>query len=216
MVLLVVLSISVFADGFIIQGQYGIGGAVTDINGKDFTSNFTDYYDFSHNLGLKAGYGPFGKVPLYAVFNFSLIGYRVYDDYKHIHYNSYMAGPGVLFYPHPLVQLGFSIGPSYIFNSTVITETSELIAKDDGVGVAIDGSVAVDIGHFLRSTRAKNFGLSIGIDVFSTFSTLKYSGFTLKYSGYTLKESGYKEISTSFTLYMALAYRHPPKSLFSK
>jgi hypothetical protein len=197
-VLMVVLSTLGFADGFVIQGQFGIGGGTTKIDGTDVTSYFTGIDDLAINLGIKAGYGPFGKVPLYAVLNFSGIGHRLYDAYNYLQFNSYMVGPGVLFYPHPLVQIGLSMGPSWVSNDTDVPGYK--IYGNDGLGFAIDVSAALDIGYFWRSSSAKNFGLLVGADFFSATNKLEVSKV--------------REVSNAFTFMMALSYRHPPKSLF--
>jgi hypothetical protein len=200
MVLMVLLSNVVFADGFIIQGQFGIGGGTTEIDGTDVSSMFSGIDELAINLGIKAGYGPFGKVPLYAVLNFSGIGHRLYDSYNYLQFNSYIIGPGVLFYPHPMVQLGLSMGPSWISNDTDVY--GYVMYGNDDPGFAVDVSAALDIGYFWRSTSAKNFGLLVGFDFFSATNKLEYSGA--------------KEVSNVFTFTTALSYRHLPKSLFSK
>jgi hypothetical protein len=199
-ILMVLLSTSVFADGFIIQGQFGIGGGTTKIDDTDVSSLFSGIDALAINLGIKAGYGPFGKVPLYAVLNFSGIGHRLYDSYNYLQFNSYMVGPGVLFYPHPIVQLGLSAGPSWITNDTDVP--GYILYGNDGPGFAVDVSAFMDIGYFWRSTNAKNFGLLVGFDFFSATNKLEHSGVT--------------EVSNAFTFATALSYRHPPESLFGK
>ncbi|GHV94738.1 hypothetical protein AGMMS50293_10580 [Spirochaetia bacterium] len=199
MVLMVLLSNVVFADGFTIQGQFGLGGGATKIDDIDISSLFPGVDEVAIHFGVKAGYGPFGKIPLYVVLNLSGIGYRLYDSYNYLQFNSYMVGPGVLFYPHPIVQLGLSMGPSWISNKN---DLGIVFFGNDGPGFAIDISAVLDIGYFWRSTIAKNFGLLVGFDYFSATNTLE--------------NSGVKEVSNAFTFTTALSYRHPPRSLFGK
>jgi hypothetical protein len=105
-------------------------------NEDDINNSYFSYMGI--NLGFKAGYCPFNNLPLYFV-----IGYE--NIYGPI-------GPGVVFYPIPLVQLGLSFGLPIGFFS-------------GNFGFAWDTSFGVNLGK-------NNHGVLFGI---------KYWGLTQKY-----------------------------------
>ena len=142
-IVFILVFISIFSFSAIAQGLYLDVGLGVDYNISTIIYNENDidnsYFSYmGTNIGFKAGYGPFSNVPIYFVF--------VYENiYGPI-------GPGVIFYPIPLVQLGLSFGfPVDIFSGNM--------------GFAWDTSVAIDF-------RKNNHGVLLGI---------KYWGLTQKH-----------------------------------
>jgi hypothetical protein len=119
--LFVVLSLPLSAQGLYIDLGFGLGKGWTKLDGNDamdIVDSPNGSSDFALDLGLKGGWGPFGSIPLYAVLEFEMMGHRVQNVDNYVQFNSYMIGPGVLFYPVPLIQLGLSLGYSWTGNNT--------------------------------------------------------------------------------------------------
>jgi len=169
-VFFVCASLAVSAQGFYFDIGLGLGKAWTEINGYDFVKELEaasggKLNEIAVDFGLKAGYGPFGNIPLYAVGEVGGIGHRVYDSYNYIQFTSCIIGPGVLFYPIPLVQLGFSIGYSFVDNITDIPGT---VMYDSKGGFAWNVSAAVDLG-------GSNHACLLGVKYFAATNTLETS-----------------------------------------
>jgi hypothetical protein len=162
-------SLALSAQGFYFDIGLGFGKAWTVVNGydivKELKSDGTNINESAVDLGLKAGYGPFGNIPLYVVGELGGIGHRIYDSSNYIQFNSYIIGPGVIFYPIPLVQLGLSIGYSYVGNQTDIPYYTMYNSKN---GFAWNISAAVDLGK-------GNHGCLIGIKYFNANNKLEIS-----------------------------------------
>ena len=133
--------------GFGIYGEFGIavGGAWTSIDGIDPA----DVLDANTNLGvdvsLKGGFDISGNRSLYLVGEISGVGHRFADvlgSNYYVQYNSYLIGPGLVFYPHPGFQLSGSIGYSWTANTTDIP----YVSMYDGNGIAFNVAGAVDVG----------------------------------------------------------------------
>jgi len=118
------------------------------------------------DLSIKAGYGPFDTIPLYVVGETGGIGHRIYDRSNYIQFNSYIIGLGVIFYPVPLIQLGSSIGSSFVANQNNMSELGEMYRSKNGFAWNI--SAAIDIGK-------SNHGCLIGVKYFYAYNTLEVS-----------------------------------------
>jgi hypothetical protein len=162
---LFISSTFLFSQSFYFDIGLGFGKATTEIDGN----NISDFMDSSVTeigveLGLKLGYGPIGGIPLYLVGDFSGIGHRFEDNYNYLQFNSYLIGPGIIYYPIPLIQLGTSLGFSFISNQTDLP----YIFYDSESGYAGNIYCAIDLG------KRKN-GCLIGIKYMKTVNTLEVS-----------------------------------------
>lgn len=171
------------------QGIYfdiGIGGgkAKTSFDNVDFSDSIgSSVREVGVEVGLKVGYGPFESIPLYFVGEFSGIGHRLEDDFNYIQFNSYLLGPGIVYYPLKYLQIGGSIGISAVSNQTDLPIT----LYESESGVAGNVYAAFDLGKH-------NHGCLLG---------LKYSGSSNK-----LKVSGVKQETSLISFFIKYAYRH--------
>lgn len=160
-------ALPVFAQGLYLDVGGSIGKGWTKSGGEDCVEALEDAgYNTSEmaiEMGFKAGYGPFGRVPLYLVGELAVMAHRIWDDDYYIQFNSYLIGPGVIFYPLPLVQLGVSLGYSLVAN---VTDYPGLKALNSKEGYAWNAFAAIDLGK-------KNHGCLIGIKYFYAENTLK-------------------------------------------
>jgi len=166
----------------------GFGTGSTKINGHDMYDELNDYFSSEMKIYVtifKLGYGPIGNHPIYAVMELGGMGHRISDASSGdwIQFNSYIFGPGIIFYPIPLIQLGASAGLSFAANSA---SDSRMIsgAEEGSGGFAYNISAAVDLG-------GGNHGLLLGVQYFSATSELKqakvdqesqFIGFFIKYA----------------------------------
>lgn len=117
--ILILSAVAVFAQGFYFDIGLGIGNAKTEINGQDISDLFdSSVKEVGVDLGFKMGYGPISGTPLYIVGEISGIGHRFEDNYNYMQFNSYLIGPGIIIYPVSFIQLGASIGYSFVSNQT--------------------------------------------------------------------------------------------------
>ena len=155
-----------FSQGLYFDIGIGIGKATTEFDGTDFSDLMdSSVTEIGVDLGLKIGYGPIGDVPIYIIGDISGIGHRFEDNYNYVQFNSYLIGPGIIFYPTPLVQLGASIGFSFVSNQTDLP----VIFYDSESGYAGNISCAIDLGK-------TNHGCLIGIKYTKAVNTLEVSG----------------------------------------
>ena len=167
-VFLICASLAVSAQGLYLDVGIGFGKAWTVFDGDDVVDELgSDVHAIAIDLGLKAGYGPFGKIPLYVVGELGGMGHRIYKNLDYIQFNSYIIGPGVIFYPIPLIQLGLSMGYSYVSNQSNLSSLDEIYGYNSKGGFAYNISAAVDLG-FLG-----NHGTLIGIKYFNAINTLE-------------------------------------------
>ncbi|MDR0599062.1 MAG: hypothetical protein LBG84_03135 [Treponema sp.] len=141
-IVLAAVSLPVFAQGLYIDAGLGFGKAWTKVEGNKL-DDIPDIHQFTMDLSAKAGWGPFGDLPLYAVLELAgtvQMLWRLDDSYF---YNSYIVGPGVLFYPIPLVQLGLTAGYSWTRNNT---EVANYDMYNSAAGFAWNTTAAVDLG----------------------------------------------------------------------
>lgn len=178
-----VLSGNAFSQGVYFDVGLGFGKAQTEIDGKDVSvalANSTS--EIGVDMSLKLGYGPIAGVPVYVVGEIGGIGHRIQDAKNYIQFNSYLFGPGVIFYPIPMLQLGASVGLSSVANQSDLPVTF----YDSDKGVAGNLYAALDVGN------ARNACL-IGAKYSSTSNTLKVSGV--------------KQESSMLSLFVKYAYR---------
>jgi hypothetical protein len=161
---------SAHAQGFYLDIGLGFGGAWTELDGTDvadaFKSEGVNFTQVGVDLGLKAGGGPIAGIPLYIVGTIGAIGHRLDDGTDYIQFNSYMIGPGVIFYPIPLIQIAGDIGISTVANQTSISGVT--FYRSQG-GFAGNVSVAVDLG-------GSRHGCLIGLTFFGAINRLEISG----------------------------------------
>jgi len=174
---------SVFSQGLYFDIGFGVGNAKTEIDGYDVSDLFdSSVTEIGVDLGLKLGYGPVASMPIYIIGEISGIGHRFEDDVNYIQFNSYLIGPGVIYYPIPLIQIGTSIGYSFVSNQTDLP----MSMYDSDSGLAGNVSAAFDLGK-------GNHGCLIGI---------KYAKATN-----TLEVSGAEQESSLFSAFIKYAYR---------
>jgi len=188
-------SLAVFAQGFYLDAGLGFGKAWTVVNGYDIAgelkSDGANIHEMAIDISFKAGYGPFGTIPLYVVGESGGIGHRIFDSSDYIQFNSYIIGPGVIFYPIPLIQLASSIGYSFVANQTNISDSGEMYKSKNGF--AYNFSAAIDLG-------SGNHGTLIGIKYFYAYNTLEVSN--------ALEEASMIGVFVKYT------HRKKPPSLF--
>lgn len=183
----IVLALNAHAQGIYFDIGIGAGGATTTIDGEDVSDSFgSTVTDAAAELGFKLGYGPIAGIPVYIVGEVSGIGHRFSDDYNYIQFNSYLFGPGLVFYPLPFLQIGGSFGFSTVANQTDLPTSF----YDSESGTAGNVYVAADLGK-------GNHGCLLG---------LKYSGTNNK-----LEESGARQKTSLFSFFIKYAYRHKAK-----
>lgn len=157
---------SVSAQGLYFDIGLGVGSGTTKLNGKDFSTVLKamggNTTEIGVDLGLKVGYGPIADKPLYVVGELSGIGHGIEIGSESLQFNSYLIGPGVIFYPISLIQLGASLGYSW----AKVVESDVVVDENDGGGFAWNISAAVDLG-------GDNHGCLIGLRYFNAANELK-------------------------------------------
>jgi hypothetical protein len=134
------------------------------------------------------GYGPFGKVPIYVIGELGAMIHRFSKDSDRIDLISFIFGPGIIYYPIPLIQLGTSIGISWVNNSTNLPV--EFYKSESGVAANI--SAAIDLGK-------RNHGCLIGLKYF--------------YSTNRLEVSNVDQVSQMVSIFVKYAYRKKVSSI---
>jgi hypothetical protein len=109
---------------------------------------------------------------------------------ENLRLTSYIIGPGVIFYPLPLIQLGVSIGYSWVSNDTDLPGYSMYESES---GFAWNISAAFDMGQ-------GNHGCLIGIKYFNAQNTLEVTKADLE--------------SAMVGVFIKYVYRHKPSLLF--
>jgi len=181
---------SVSAQGLYFDIGLGYGSGTTELDGEDMSDYFKSFGNIDElavDFGFKLGYGPIaiaGSNPIYVVGVFNGIGHRLDDGRDNIQFNSYLLGPGIIVYPVDMVQLGLSVGVSWIANQTSLPGV-ELYDSDGGF--AWDISAAVDLG-------GENHACLLGIKYFSASNTLKVSKV--------------KEESSAISVFVKYSFRH--------
>lgn len=105
------LVLAAAAQGLYLDAGIGLGKASTTWEGYELFNDSVK--EIGIELGAKVGFAPLRKVPLYIVFDVDAIGHRFSnDDGAYLQFNSYLFGPGVVFYPIDILQIGGSFGIS--------------------------------------------------------------------------------------------------------
>jgi hypothetical protein len=209
-ILLNIVIFSLDAQGLYFDIGLNIGGTWSYLNGTNVSNLYTgDDNLFGYSVGvlsLKAGYGPIANIPLYVVGSFDGIAYQAYSgelgDVKNYLGCVYVGiGPGIIFYPIPLIQLAGTIGiiagggitiSGSDFVNTALPRMDNGDQRDEGRGVMFDVSAAVDLGR-------RNHGCLIGI---------KYTGALIP----SMDESGDRLNSHFLSLFVKYAFRHKLKT----
>jgi hypothetical protein len=188
------LAFSVFAQGFYFDAGLGIGKAWTKVNDIDFadalSSEGIKFSEIGAELGLKAGYGPFGTVPVYVVGELAGMGHRFTVEDSYIQLNSYLIGPGVIYYPIPLIQLSAGLGFSFAVDQSNIANYESHKSKG---GFAWNIAAAVDLGK-------RNHGCLLGLKFFNAINELQVSNEL--------------ENTSMISVFVKYTYRHKVSSSF--
>lgn len=146
-IFLVFLSMPIFTQGLYLD----IG--INDIGLRIRSTEDDAYSNFGVSTGLKAGYGPFGNTPLYLVGELVYsVSFKVgYDDESQA---SWFVGPGIIYYPIPLIQTGLTLGYS---------QQNFYSYSSPGFGWNI--SAAIDFGK-------SNHGCLLGLNYSGAFNML--------------------------------------------
>ena len=169
---------SVNAQGFYFDIGLSIGEAWTKIDRTDaadvFKSTGEKFIQIGVDLGLKAGYGPIANIPFYIVGTIGGIGHRLDNGSDYIQFNSYIIGPGVIFYPIPFIQIAGDVGLSFVSNQTSFSMVTYMYNSEAGFAGNI--SMAVDLGK-------GNHSCLIGVKYFGAVNKLEISGVDQNQSG---------------------------------
>ena len=164
------VSLTLSAHGFYLDFGPGAGKAWTTINGYDVAKTFkideTTLNDMpAIDLSFRVGGGPIGYAPVYIIGEIEGMVQRFSNDHNFFLFNTYMIGPGIIVYPIPLLQLGFSAGLSFTSNKSNIPNDNTFQSQG---GVAFNVTAAVDIGK-------RNHGCLIGVKYFCAYNILETS-----------------------------------------
>jgi hypothetical protein len=163
--------LSAHGIGLYFDGGIGIGPAWTELDGDDVVETVTAVGtpdEIGVYLGINLGLGPFETIPVYVVGVLGGMGHRISDSNDdYYQFNSYLLGPGVVYYPAPFLQIAVSLGYSFVSNETSFVEKKYMYESKGGF--AGDISAALDLG-------AGNHGLLAGLRFFGATNTLETSG----------------------------------------
>ena len=167
------LSLSAFAQSFYFDTGLGLGRALTRVDGENardiFKAGGAVPDELAFDFSLKAGLGPFGNLPLYPVGEFAYLGHRIYNSSNYFQSNTFLIGPGLIFYLTPNIQAASSVGYSFFFNETNKTDMTlgdvESATNDGRGGFAWNVSVAIDLGGRIH-------GCLLGLKYFYANNTL--------------------------------------------
>lgn len=164
--LLMFVSGVVFAEGLYFDIGGGWGKTTTRIEKR----NIMDVLRYegragrevAFDVGMKAGYRPIGNTPLYIVCELFWNSHRIANNKNYLDYNTFLIGPGVVYYLSRRIQLGASIGYSMSFNSTDMT----IKIGNSYAGFAWNTTATLEIG-------ADRMGLLVGVRYFSAYNQYK-------------------------------------------
>ncbi|MDR0497984.1 MAG: hypothetical protein LBH42_10240 [Treponema sp.] len=187
LVLFACVSLAVSAQGFYFDLGLGIGKAWTKMEGIDFNKIWEADLEISpdeiaFDINLRGGYGPIGNMPLYVVGELGRMSHKFYDDEGYITFTSYLIGPGVIFYPIPLIQAGVSIGLSFADN-----QSDFLFMAASKIGYAYSISSAVDLGK-------GDHGFLLGLKYFHAFNMVSKESLNSSYIGIFAKYAYRKKV----------------------
>jgi len=210
------ISLTVSAQGLYFDIGAGVGGAWTKTDGVDQFKMWRSAIDetflfttwdgknvdidslitqYSFNLGARAGYGPFETLPLFFVLDFDWVGHRIYLLKKanlefSAYYNSFLIGPGVIYFPLSRLQVGVSGGYSFTANKLKPMPAGAKMLKSEG-GFAGNVSVAYDMGI--------KHALLVGVKYFFSSNTLEKN------------DLGKKQVQTTSMIGVFAKYAFRPK-----
>jgi hypothetical protein len=168
--LCVTAALSSYGIGLYLDGGIGLGSAWTTLDGKDFVEEETltgKPSELALDLGAKIGLGPFDTIPIYIVGVLGGMGHRITYDNGYYQFNTYLLGPGVIFYPIPSLQIAASLGYSWVGNETSFADKESMLGSKGGF--AGDISVAFDFGF-------GNHAFLGGLRFFGATNTLETTG----------------------------------------
>ena len=175
------LSLPIMAQGFYFDVGLGLGTGWTSIDGNDFEKELekagADVSSFSYNFNLKAGYGPFKRVPLFIVGSTGFFAHRIFDKNNYIEFNTYLFGAGLVLYPIKWVQLASGVGISIGVNETDMKYTT--LYNTEGFGYVWDVSLAFDIG-------GRKHGCLLGANYITSFNTLEVTELDINSSAFAV------------------------------
>jgi hypothetical protein len=123
----------------------GVGFGFTSIDGQNVKGDApSDVSDLAVELGAKFGFRLLDDMPLYGVIEVGGIGHRLQHESDWVQYNSYIIGPGVVFYPVPPVQLAASVG--YSFAAIVSSNDPPMGWPSSSAGFAWNVSAGYEFG----------------------------------------------------------------------
>lgn len=171
LIIFICITATVSSQGFYLDVGSGFGKAWTKVGGKNIANLYSKNLDeIGFDISFKAGYGPFGNIPLFAVVEIGAIFHIIKDELFNgitvASFSSNIVGPGVIFYPIPLIQLGLSLGYSIPEYETEIPYYNYIPMYDFKVGFAWNISAAVDLGK-------SDHGVLLGIKYFNSISKEK-------------------------------------------
>ena len=185
---LILVPILISAQGLYFDAGAGIGQAWTRLSGQNainvVNSRGLQASQFGTYIGLKAGYGPVADMPFFVVCDLSMISHvmdlRYYSAGPNqanrgsfgMSLSSIIIGPGIVYYPITLVQLGLSAGFSFVNNTNDLPDGvfRELMFSSKG-GFAWNASAALDFGR-------RNHGCLVGLQLFHAINPLQVSNIT--------------------------------------
>jgi len=203
------VSLTVSAQGLYFDIGGGFGKTWTQTDGADqlkmWKSAFGEAYkdagiriniddvigELAFNLEARAGYGPFGTLPLFFVVEFDWVGHNIYIqrlDFSAL-YNSFLVGPGVIYYPWRLLQVGASVGYSFTADSIKSVPDGAAISMPDGAmmlkskgGFAWNVSLGVNLGTRYAFLVGAKYFFSVNVLEKDSLRTTSMIGFFMKYA----------------------------------
>ena len=137
------LVVGAAAQGLYLDAGIGLGKATSTWADVDLLDVFTVENDIGIELGAKVGFAPIRKVPLYIVLDVDGVGHRLnFKDSSYFQFNTVLIGPGVIFYPVDILQIGGSFG---ISNAYVVDDDNDVFDAYKR-GTAWNIYAALDLG----------------------------------------------------------------------
>jgi len=152
----------------------GVGQGFTTIGGRDAVSG-SGITELAVDLISKAGFSLSPDMSLYGTIEISGMGHRFDDGDDYVQYNSYLIGPGIIYYIAPRLQLAGSLGYSFTGNTT----SMPFIRMDNGTGIAWSVSAGYEVGpRFHR--------MLVGARYFSAHNKLERTNQTMNSSAISI------------------------------
>jgi hypothetical protein len=199
--LLIMAFASSASAGFYADVGIGLGSGSDELEGENAYDELNRISsvkeEMALNYGFKLGYGPFNNTPIYIVFELDHVEYEISGDFTY-KCKSNLIGPGIVYYPTPIMQLGASFGYSALaeYSMNVRNGNSSTYLYQKGSGTAWNVSAAVELGSFLIG--AKYFSATNDLDKTSKMPNVKQNtsmvGVFIKFVSRTLPESSSKDL----------------------